>query len=214
VALRCLLALAAALLVIAVPADAKRKTARFEVVSVKGEQTATWSQTLEGGCNPTESGKQTIAFQSTRRARIKLRQIGSGRFKGAIGNAEIPTTWTFTREFNRTCPAEPAFDCGKQGPLSVPMSVVYSSGELSRRRELSVSGVAHDGPGYRTCEYSGYHEVDLLDNFGRLSEKTVFKRRRKRIHVKLSAHRTEKLADTGGAQTTDLHASVTLRRIR
>src|SRR4051794_2684058 len=121
VALRRPLHWAAALLLIgslaaAPPATAaKHKGARFKVVSLVGRQTATWqqvsrySQACQGEIH--ESGTQTISFQSTAKPSLKVKRIGSGRFKSAYGTTEVPTDWTFDRTFDRTstpntCPTE------------------------------------------------------------------------------------------------------------
>src|SRR3954470_1726263 len=143
--------LAAALLVIGsllVPAAANAaRSARFKVVALKGQQTATWSvvsrysKACEGEIH--ESGHQTIAFENTAKPKLKVRRIGKGRFKSTYGTTDVPTNWTFTRDFDRfatpnTCQPSPTiaetFDCGKQGPFPVPMNVSY-------RGTLELSGL-------------------------------------------------------------------------
>jgi hypothetical protein len=232
VALRRPLRWAAALLLIgslaaASPATAARhKGARFKVVSLVGRQTATWqqvshySQACQGEIH--ESGTQTISFQSTAKPKLKVKRIGSGRFKSAYGTTEVPTGWTFDRTFDRTstpntCPTESyamtadAFDCGKQGPFPVPMNVSYR-GTLELTGLLN--GVNGNGPSYKTCGYEGYHETDILDGEGKLSKRKVFNRKRRTLHVHISEQRNEAIADGTGSQTTTLTADVTLRRSR
>jgi hypothetical protein len=205
---------------------AKRRSARFAVVELKGEQKATWqqvsrySQACQGEIH--ESGAQTIAFVSTGKAKLKIKRIGHGRFKSSYGTTNVPTGWTFTRTYDRsqtanTCPPSPyagaaqSYDCGTQGPFPVPMGLSYrGTVELS----AVLNGVNGKGPNYRTCAYEGYHEQDILDAEGKLSSKKVWGRKRKTFHVHLAAHRDESLADGAGSQSTTLTADVTLKRTR
>lgn len=202
------------------------RTARFTVVALKGQQTATWSlisrysQACQGEIH--ESGSQTIAFKNTGKARLKIRLYVHGRNKFTLGSTDVHTGWIFTRDFSRfatpnTCSgtsaeaiASQSYDCGQQGPFPVPMNISY-------RGTLELSGVLNGvngrGPSYKACDYEGYHETDILDAEGRLSRRKVFSRR-KTIHVHVSARRQETLADGDGTQTTALTADATLRRLR
>jgi hypothetical protein len=205
VAVRRLLAAAAATLGLAAPAHA----ATFKV-SLKGEQVTSYSQTLQGSCSGTESGKQTIAIASTRPGKVKLIRLGHGRVRPLYGSGNIQTDWRFDRTFASAC-APPPYDCGAQGPVPVQLNLSYRGGEFT----LSgvANGVGGKGPSYRTCNYEGYHETDLQDALGRISARKLL-HTRKPFHLVLKAHRNETLADTNGKQTTDVHIDATLRRVR
>jgi hypothetical protein len=216
--------LLALLLALAPPAQAKRRYLRLEVVSVKGQQTASWSDTQTSGCgNVSRTGSQTISFESTRPARLRLLRIPrftrTGKKRGVtyIGENFIHTNWTLSRTFQRgappSCPPEPYFaqasDCGTRGPFAVPVDVGWRDGAVTFR------GVTDRyPPAYKTCEYDGFHVWDLIDSKGRLSQRRLTSRRRRTIRVKVSAHLNEPGAESEGSQTTSLVATVTLRRIR
>jgi hypothetical protein len=219
---------AAALLVIGsllLPSAAgAARTARFKVVAVDGEQTATWRQVLRyaEACQGEvrESGRQTIAFESTSKPTLAVRQISAGRgLTSTFGSALVRADWTFTREFTRsstpnTCTGDPevatsqAPDCGTQGPFPVSMTLSYKTGELGLDGILT----KRPAPVFRTCEYEGLHELDLTDGFGGLATRKLFNPRRRTIEVHIRERAVEELADGVGSQTTVLDANVTLRR--
>jgi hypothetical protein len=69
-------------------------------------------------------------------------------------------------------------------------------------------------PQYESCEYDGFHELDLIDSDGRLSQRRLTSRRRRTIRVKVSERVKEPTAESEGSQTTTLAATVALRRAR
>jgi hypothetical protein len=220
-----LLAAALAALALAAPAQAKRHYLRFQVLSVKGEQTATWKDTQASGCGSvSRSGSQTISFESTRPARLRLLRIPrftrTGKKRGVtyIGENFIHTNWTLSRTFQQSpppaCPPEPAYaaqasDCGTRGPFAVPVDVGWRDGAVTFR------GVTDRyPPAYKTCQYDGFHVWDLINSKGRLSQRKLTRRGRPTLHVKVSARLNEPGAESEGSQTTSLTATVTLRRVR
>jgi hypothetical protein len=222
------LLVAASLLALALapPAQAKPRFLRFDV-SVKGQQTATWSTTLgETGCTTSRRGRQTISFESPRPGRLSLRRFprtdpktGKRRGFAYIGIDAVPANWTFTRAFQEsTSPSCPppaevvsfrASDCGTKGPFAVPVSIGWRGGAVELRGVLG--GEGQRAPDYKTCEYEAYHQQDLIDSKGRLSQRKLTSRRQ--IRVKVSASEKQPAAE-GGSQTTTLVATVTLRRVR
>lgn len=207
---------------------AKPRYLRFEVLSVTGEQTATWSGTREGlrGCGTVvRSGSQTISFASRRPARLSLRRFPrtnprTGRRRGFtyFGSAVVPTNWTFSRSFQESTPAScpppestEASDCGTQGPFPVPVSVGWRGGAVEFRGVLNRQ--FGPSPSYEACEYEAYHELSLIDSKGRLSQLRLTGGRRT-IRVQVSGRMKDPAAEGDGSQTTTLAATVTLRRLR
>jgi hypothetical protein len=213
-------------LTLAPPAQAKPRFLRFQV-SVKGQQTATWSTTLgEPGCAISRRGSQTISFESPRPGRLSLRRVPrtdpkTGKRRGFtyIGIDAVPANWTFTRAFQESTPpscpppaeivAVKASDCGTRGPFAVPVSVGWRGGAVEFRGVLG--GEGQPSPDYKTCQYEAYHQQDLIDSKGRLSQRKLTRRRQ--IRVKVSGSEKQPAAE-GGSQTTTLVATVTLRRVR
>jgi hypothetical protein len=216
-------------LVLAPPAQAKPRYLRFEVVSVKGEQTATWSGTREGlqGCGTVaRSGSQTISFESLKPTRLSLKRLPrtnprTGKRRGFtyFGRDVVPTNWTFSRTFQESpppsCPPPEeaqASDCGTQGPFEVPVSVGWRSGAVEFRGVLNRA--FGPSPNYETCEYEAYHALTLIDSKGRLSQRRLTSRGRRTIRVKVSGRMNDPAVEGDGSQTTTLAATVTLRRVR
>jgi hypothetical protein len=225
-------------LALAPPAQAKPpRLLRFEV-SVRGQQTTTWSDTQLSGCGTTSrSGSQTISFESRRPARLSLRRFrrtdprtGRKRDFTYFGTDIVSTDWTFTRTFEQSAPpscppeepvAAQASDCGTQGPFEVPVTVGWRGtatpgdrrgGSVELRGILPRDRPGQRAPVYKTCEYEASHLADLLPTSGRLSQRRLLKRRRGAIRVEVSDR--EKLpASESGSQTTTLAATVTLRRV-
>jgi hypothetical protein len=215
-------------LLLAPVAQAKDHSLRFKVTSVKGEQTVNWQDSLAyGDCGKiTRSGSETIAFKSTKPARLRLlrlpRYTKSGKRHGFtyVGFHGVRTNWTFTRSFQQSppppgCPVDPnpttqASDCGTQGPFKVPISVGWRDGkvELSGRTDPNGS----QSPRFKHCDYDGFHAMDLLDATGRLSQRKLTHRRTLKVKVSKKAH--EPVGDADGSQTTSLKATVTLKRVR
>jgi hypothetical protein len=197
------------------------------VLSVKGHQTTTWNETLSSGCGPvSRSGSQTISFESTEPARLSLLRMPRfnprpGRKRGVtyIGVNSVRTNWTLTRTFQQSpppaCPepaeasALEANDCGTRGPFAVPVDVGWEAGGV--RLEARTSRIPTP---YRDCDYEGFHEFDLIYSKGRLSQRRLTSRRRRTISVRVSARRNEPGAESQGSQTTELMATVRLRRVR
>jgi hypothetical protein len=184
-------------LVLAPPAQAKPRYLRFEVVSVKGEQTATWSGTREG-TNPRTGKRRGFTY---------------------FGRDVVPTNWTFSRTFQESpppsCPPPEeaqASDCGTQGPFEVPVSVGWRSGAVEFRGVLNRA--FGPSPNYETCEYEAYHALTLIDSKGRLSQRRLTSRGRRTIRVKVSGRMNDPAVEGDGSQTTTLAATVTLRRVR
>jgi hypothetical protein len=215
-------------LALAPPAQAARRHyLRLEVVSVKGQQTVNWNDTRQSGCgNVSRSGSQTISFESLRPGRLSLLRIprftrSGKRRRGVtyIGVNFVPTNWTLSRTFQQSpppsCPppAEPyaaqASDCGTRGPFAIPVDVGWREGAVTLR--AATDRIASP---YRRCEYDGFHEFDLIDSKGRLSQRTLTSRRRGSISVRVSARKNEPAAESVGTQTTVLAATVVLRRSR
>jgi hypothetical protein len=219
------LVVALAVLFLAAPAQAKRHYLRFEVLSVKGQQTATWNDKQTSGCGSiSRSGSQTISFESTRPARLRLLRIPrftrSGKKRGVtyIGENFINTNWNLSRTFQQSpppaCPPEPvsaaqATDCGTRGPFAVPVDVGWRAGAVTLRAVTD-----RYPPAYKTCEYDGFHVWDLIDSKGRLSQRKLTRRGRPTLHAKVSARLNEPGAESEGSQITSLTATVTLRRAR
>jgi hypothetical protein len=101
-------------LALAPPAQAKPRWLRFEVLSVRGQQTVTWSGTREGidGCGTVaRSGSQTISFESPGPARLSLKRLPrtnprTGKRRGFtyFGRDIVLTNWTFSRTFQEITP--------------------------------------------------------------------------------------------------------------
>jgi hypothetical protein len=225
-------------LALAPAAQAKPRFLRFEV-SVQGQQTATWSATRFGECGTTSrGGRQTIAFESPRPARLSLRRFrrtdprtGRKRDFTYFGTDLVSTNWTFTRTFEQSAPpgcpppeepvAAQANDCGTQGPFEVPISVSWRGtakpgdrrgGTVELRGVLSKERPGQRTPSYRTCEYEATHSADLMHSIGRLSQRRLTSRRGA-IRVKVAAREKVPGSEEGGSQTTTLGATVTLRRV-
>jgi hypothetical protein len=222
-----LAALSLVALALASPAAARNKYLRFEVLSVKGEQNVTWTNSRSFGCGSVaRSGSQTIAFESTRPARLKLLRVPrftrSGKRHGFtyVGVNFIRANWTWTRNFQQgpppACPPEPAYaaqasDCGTQGAFPVPIDVGWRDGAVNLR---GVAPSTKPRARYQTCEYDGFHEFDLIDSKGRLSQRRLTSRRRHTLTAKVSEKLREPGEESGGSQTTSLNATVKLKRIR
>ncbi len=206
----------------AAPAQAKRHYLRFDVLSVKGHQTANWNAKQANGCGTvSRSGSQTISFESTRPARLRLLRIPrftrTGRKRGVTYTGEnfIHTNWNLSRTFQQgpppSCPPEPAYaqasDCGTRGPFAVPVDVGWRDGAVTFR-----GATDRYPPAYKTCEYDGFHVWDLIDSKGRLSQRKLTRRGRPTLRVNVSARLNEPGAESEGSQTTSLTATVTLRR--
>jgi hypothetical protein len=216
-------------LALAAPAQANPGYLRFEVLSVKGEQTATWSGTREGldGCGTVaRSGSQTISFESLGSARLSLQRLPrtnprTGKRRGFtyFGRDVVPTNWTFSRIFQESMPAScpppegtQASDCGTQGPFPVPVSVGWRGGAVEFRGVLSRE--FGRSPNYESCEYEAYHALTLIDSKGRLSQRRLTRRGRRTIRVEVSGRMNDPAVEGDGSQTTTLAATVTLRRVR
>ena len=211
-------------------AQAKSRFLRFEVVSVKGQQTANWTGTRESGCGTIHrSGSQTIAFESGRPARLRLRgfpRINPRTRKRRpgfdyFGWGTVPVNWTFTRTFQESTPpscpppeepvAAQASDCGTKGPYARPVTVGWRGGFVEFR---GIMDPAKPRPTYRTCEYEAFHQYELIDSKGRLPKRRLTSRSRRPIRVKVSERLREPAVEGEGSQTTVLEATVTLRRLR
>ena len=211
------------------PAQGKPRYLRFEVLSVKGEQTATWSGTRGGlhGCGTVvRSGSQTISFESPAPARLSLRRLPrtnprTGKRRGFtyFGRDSVPTNWTFSRSFQESTPPScpppeeaQASDCGTQGPFPAFVSVGWRGGAVE------FSGVLNrafgPSPNYEACEYEAYHALTLIDSKGRLSQRRLTRRGRRTIRVQVSGRMQDPAVEGDGSQTTTLAATVTLRRVR
>jgi hypothetical protein len=222
-------------LALAPPAQAKPRYLRFEVLSVRGEQTATWSGTREGlqGCGTvTRGGSQTISFESLGPSRLALKRLPrtnprTGKRRGFtyFGRDSVPTNWTFSRTFQESTPpscpppedpeaaqAAQASDCGTKGPFPSPVSVGWRAGALEFRGVLSRE--FGPSPHYETCEYEAYHALTLIDSKGRLSQRRLTRRGRRTIRVKVSGRMNDPAVEGDGSQITTLAATVTLRRLR
>jgi hypothetical protein len=227
-----LAALLVALLVVPA-ADAKGHNLRFKILSVQGQQTATWNDTQAfGDCGTiARSGSQTISFESTKPARLSLLRIPrytkAGKRRGVTyyGINFIHSAWTFSRSFEQSpppsCPEEPVFaqaaqasDCGTQGPFAIPIDIGWREGAVQLRGVLDHGAPGQRSPHYRSCEYDGFHEFDLIDSKGRLTQRRLVRRPWRPIRVKVSGHSNEPTAESEGSQTTTLEATVTLRRVR
>ena len=215
-----MLATAALVLALAPPAEAKRL--RLQVVSLTGEQTATWSAKRGNGCGGAipRSGTQTIAFESTKRAKLSLLRIPrytrAGKRNGFTyyGTNFVRTNWTLDRTFTQgpspPCPVEPAqaSDCGKRGPFPVPVTIAWRDGAIELRAATSQIRA-----GYETCEFDGFHVADLIDSKGKLSQRKLARRRGK-FQVNISGRLKEPGDEGGGSQLTKLSATLTLKRMR
>jgi hypothetical protein len=222
-----LIAFSLVALALASPASARNKYLRFKLLSVKGEQTVTWTNSRSFGCGSVaRSGSQTIAFESTGAAQLKLlrvpRSTQSGKRHGFtyVGVNFIRANWTWTRSFQQgpppACPPGPAdtaqaSDCGTQGPFPVPIDVGWRDGAVNLR---GVAPLGKPRARYQTCEYDGFHEFDLIDSKGRLSQRRLTSRRHRTLTAKVSEKLSEPGEESGGSQTTSLNATVTLKRIR
>ena len=201
---------------LAPPAQAKRQYLRFKVLSVTGQQTATWNNTLLSGCGPIRrSGSQRISFESTQPARLSLLRIPRSRDRVTyVGVNFVRANWTLTRTFQQVFPSacpEPsgASDCGTRGPFPVPVNVGWRGGAVTLR--AATNRIAQP---YRNCDYDGFHQFDLIDSKGRLSQRRLTSRRRRTISVRVSARLNEPGAESEGSQSTELVATVRLRRVR
>jgi hypothetical protein len=216
-------------LALAAPAQAKSRYLRFQVLSVKGQQTANWTGTQESGCGPIHrSGSQTISFESARPARLRLRgfprtnpRTGKRR-RGFVyfGVSSVPANWTYTRTFQQSTPpncppqeepivAAQASDCGTKGPYPAAFTLGWRGGFVEFRGQMDPFRPREI---YRNCEYEALHERSLIDSKGRLPQRRLTSRSRRPIRVKVS----ERLKEPGESfsQTTVLEATVTLRRLR
>jgi hypothetical protein len=225
VVLACLVALA-----VVPPAQAKSRNLRFQVLSVKGQQTANWTGTRESGCGTIHrGGSQTISFESVRPARLSLRGFPRinprtrKRRRGFdyFGWGSVLANWTFTRTFQESAPpgcppseepvAAQASDCGTKGPYARPVTVGWRGGFVEFR---GVMDPARPRPTYETCEYEALHQYSLIDSKGRLSKRRLTSRSRRHIRVSVSERLQEPAVEGEGSQTTVLEATVTLRRLR
>jgi hypothetical protein len=228
------LVLAALLVALAVvpAADAKRHYLRFKILSVEGQQTVTWSDTQAfGDCGTiARSGSQTISFEATQPARLSLLRIPrytrTGQRRGVtyFGVNFIRSDWIFSRSFQQSpppsCPepvsahAAQASDCGTQGPFAVPIDIGWRDGAVQLRAVIPHDVPGQRAPEYHSCEYDGFHEFDLIDSRGRLSQRRLTRRPWRAMHVKVSGHSNEPTPESEGSQTTVLNATVTLKRVR
>ena len=103
-------------------------------------------------------------------------------------------------------------DCGTKGPFAVPIDIGWRGGALELRGVLARG--FQRAPHYESCEYDGFHELDLIDSKGRLSQRRLTSRRRRTLRVKVSGRVEEPTAESEGSQNTTLSATVTLKRIR
>jgi hypothetical protein len=198
-----------------------RPHAQF-TVSVTGSQQTSWNETVHSDrpcVSPgyTSSGTQTIVFKSEQPGRLRI--VSAGHRRG-YGNAVVRTDWLFTRSYQESriepmCPSldppPPPTGCGTKGPYSVPAHLDYDG------RRVSLSGVINytpgqQGPDYDSCGYEGFHEVDLLDSYGRLKLRRALSGRAHAITVPLSTRVKTDLPDSDGSSTTTLSAVVTLKR--
>jgi hypothetical protein len=208
--------LLAALAALALGAPAQAKRLRVEVLSVKGQQTVSWHDT-RGGCGTiSRSGSQTIAFKSVRRARLSLLRIPRSHGFTYYGTNFVRSQWTLSRTFAQSAPpscpeplAAQAGDCGARGPYAVPVDVTYRDGALELRAVTD-----RIPPPYKSCEYDGLHEFDLIDSKGRLRERRLASRRRGTIRVRVTGRLVEPVTESEGSQVTTLEATVRLRRRR
>ena len=217
-------------LALAPAAQAKSRFLRFEVVSVKGQQTANWTGTRGSGCGTIHrSGSQTISFESARPARLRLRGFPrrnprTGKRRRGFdyfGGVAVPASWTYTRTFQQSTPpgcppdeepvAAQASDCGTKGPHPAFFTVGWRGGFVEFR-----GGLDNDVPRpvYKNCEYEGVHENTLIDSKGRLSKRRLTSRSRRPIRVNVSGRMKDPAVEGEGSQTTVLEATVTLRRRR
>jgi hypothetical protein len=201
-------------------AQAKQHYLRFKIVSVTGTQTVSWHDSIGyGDCgNITRNGTQTIAFSSTKPAKLRLLRLRLSKHRVTYNGVNfIGSNWIFTRSFQESappaCPVEPAQapDCGTQGPFAVPMDIGWRDGKVSLRGVIDPAHQKH--PVYKTCRYDGFHNEDLVLSGGRLSQKRLTSRSHRAIHVKVSEKVTEPTPEADGSSTTSLKATVTLRRV-
>ena len=201
------------------PAEAKRL--RLQVISLKGQQVATWNDKVSNGCaEVSRSGSQRISFESTKRGKLSLQRIPrynrAGRRNGFTyyGASFVRSNWTLDRTFSpgpkRPCLVEPAQapDCGRRGPFPVPVDIAWRDGAIELR---AATNTIHAG--YGSCQYDGFHEADLIDSKGKLSQRKLT-HRRGRFRVKISGRAKEPAAESEGSQTTTLSATLTLKRMR
>jgi hypothetical protein len=225
---RALVAASLLALAFAAPAHAKARFLRFDVVSVKGQQTANWSSTRESGCGAIQrSGRQTISFESPRSARLSLRgfpridpRTRKRRGFDYVGFGSVPANWTFTRTFQQSappsCPPEQAVaaqatDCGTKGPFATPVTIGWRGGFVEFR---GIMDPEKPRPHYASCEYDGFNEFGLIASTGRLPKRRLTRRTRRPIRVRVSARLNEPGGEGEGSQTTALEATVTLKRRR
>jgi hypothetical protein len=219
-----------ALVLLAPPAQAKSRSLRFQVVSIKGQQTANWTGTRGSGCGTIHrSGSQTISFESVRPARLSLRGFPrrdprTGKRRRGFdyfGWGVVLANWTFTRTFQESSPpscpppeepiAAQASDCGTKGPYARPVTVGWRGGFVEFR---GIMDPARPRPTYRTCEYEALHQYELIDSKGRLPQRRLTRRSRRPIRVKVTERLKEPAVEGQGSQTTVLEATVTLKRLR
>jgi hypothetical protein len=212
-------------LALAPAAQAKKHYLRFKIVSVTGAQTVTWHDTVGfGDCgNITRSGTQTIAFKSTKPAKLKLLRLKLSKHKVTYNGVNfIRANWTFTRNYQESpppaCPPEPALahlaqspDCGTQGPFAVPIDIGWRDGKVNLRGVLDPMREQH--PVYKTCRYDGFHNEDLVLSDGKLSQKRLTRRSHKAFKVKVAEKANEPTPEAEGSSTVSLKATVTLKRI-
>jgi hypothetical protein len=210
-----------AVLAVAPPALAKPHALRFKITAVKGQQTVDWHDTLSfGDCGSvSRTGSQTIAFKSSKAAKMKLLPLKRGKRLTYVGFGFPRTKWTYTRSFQQSprpaaCPPEPGGlqppppDCGTRGPFTLPITVGWRDGRVELDGRTDPEGP--QAPRYQNCPYEGSHNTELLFSRGRLSQKRLTHRRTLKVTVKGK----ETLSiDNGGSQTTSLKATVTLKRV-
>jgi hypothetical protein len=209
VAARRLTPMAAALLVagslLAPGAADAAEPARFKVVAVKGEQTSTWSQTIQATATcqaAQETGEQTISLESTAQSMLKIKRSVGGGAGGSSGATVVQTSWAVSRAISRSgtstsCSTEAS--CDLEGPFAVPVTVSYKKGEVGLRGELA-------------CDQGGPPGLGVLDGHASISKKNLLGGRRRSFDVHISKRVEQALP--GGSLTTVLDAVVTLRRTR
>ena len=215
-------------LALAPAAAAKPHALRFKITAVKGQQVTDWHDSVSlGECGSImRTGSQTIAFQSSKAAGLKLlplpRFTKSGKRRGFtyVGFGFPLTKWTYTRSFQQSpappgCPPEhggaapPPPDCGTQGPFTLPVTVGWRDGKLELEGRTNPQGP--QAPRYRNCPYEASHSTELLRALGRLSQRRLTRSRTLKVTVK--AKETLSI-DNGGSQTSSLQATVALKRTR
>ena len=193
---------------------------RFKVTAVSGKQTTDWHDSVSlGECGSvTRSGSQTIVFKSSKAAKLKLLPLRKGRRYTYVGFGFPRTKWTYTRSFQQSAPppgcspepggSQPVPDCGTQGPFTVPLTVGWRDGKVELDGRTNPEG--SQAPHYTGCRYEASHSTELLQGFGRLSQRRLT--HRKSLSVTVKAKETLDI-DNGGSQTAVLKATVKLKRV-